>query len=65
MEKNFNIALGIGSAKYVINYHDGVQTHRDGSPFYGIKIFGNKRKANSEINSLLRQGYTATNGIRF
>lgn len=46
---------------YTVNYHDGVQTHRDGSPFYGIAIFRNKRKKDQFIRSLLKQGYREKN----
>jgi len=34
----------IGKAKYTVSYHDGIQTHKDGSNFYGMKIFKNKKK---------------------
>lgn len=59
--KNFNLIYNIGKAKYVINYHNGEDTHNDGSPFYGIKPFSNKRKFNQEISRLKKQGYTQTN----
>lgn len=59
--KNFNLMYNIGKAKYVINYHNGEDTHNDGSPFYGIKPFKNKRKFNQEISRLKKQGYTQTN----
>lgn len=57
MEKNFYLMFNVGKAKYCINYHDGVQTHKDGSPFYGIIIFSNKRKFMAEIKSMKKQGY--------
>jgi hypothetical protein len=47
----------IGMAKYVVNYHDGVQTHKDGSPFFGIEIFSNKKKLNKFITQLKKEGY--------
>ena len=55
--KVFNIMHNIGKAKYVVNSHDGVQTHKDGSPFFGIKIFKNKRDLNCFIKKLLNEGY--------
>jgi len=58
--KNYNIQHNIGHAKYVVNFHDGQQTHSDGSPFYGIKIFKNKKDLNSFVGSLSQQGYVYT-----
>lgn len=59
--KQFNTQFNIGKVKYVINHHDGVQTHKDGSPFFGIYCFSNKRKFNSKIKDLIKEGYTQTN----
>lgn len=56
--KTFNTMMNIGKAKYVVNFHDGESTHADGSPFFDIAIFTNKRKRNSFVRGLLRQGYT-------
>lgn len=42
--KHFNILYNVGSSKYVVNYHDGLKTHKDGSEFYDIALFDNKRK---------------------
>ena len=47
----------IGTSKYSISYHDGIQTHKDGSPFYGIAIFRNKKKLHEFINKLISDGY--------
>ena len=32
--KRFNIMSNVGSAKYVINYHNGIDTYSDGSDFF-------------------------------
>ncbi len=48
----------MGRCKYTVSYHDGVQTHRDGSPFYGIAIFSNKKKKEAFVKSLVADGYT-------
>lgn len=58
MKKLFYTQDNIGKAKYTISYHDGIQTHNDGSPFYGIKTFTNKRKYDTAIRELLKDGYT-------
>lgn len=55
--KEFNLMYNIGKCKYVINYHDGIETHKDGSKFFGIKTFSNKKKFEKEIKNLQEQGY--------
>ena len=55
--KTFNTMNNIGTAKYVVNYHDGVSTHKDGSPFFGIAIFRNKKKLNAFTKGLKAAGY--------
>lgn len=57
MSKLFYEMQNVGKARYVVNMHDGVQTHRDGSPFYGTAIFNNKRLKNRYVRELKRQGY--------
>lgn len=56
--KQFNIRHNVGKSKYVVNYHDGVKTHQDGSPFFDIAIFTNKKDLNAYVKSLVEQGYT-------
>lgn len=48
----------VGTAKYVVNHHDGVKKHADGSPFYDIAIFHNKKKKAAFIRTLRASGYT-------
>lgn len=70
-EKGGKVKLGkvfyqqdnIGKAKYTISSHDGVQTHKDGSPFYGINIFHNKKDLADHRKKLISEGYTERNGI--
>jgi len=57
--KTFNLMCNVGSSKYVVNYHNGMSTHKDGSPFFDIKIFKNKTKMNNFLLDLKAQGYTA------
>ena len=56
-KKVFYQSQNIGKAKYTVNYHDGVQTHNDGSRFFGIAIFKNKKKLATFLKSLREQGY--------
>lgn len=55
--KRFNTQMGVGKAKYVVNFHDGEKTHKDGSPFYDIALFSNKKAFEGFIKDLTRQGY--------
>ena len=55
--KKYNIQYGIGSAKYVVNYHDGISKHKDGSEFWGMSIFKSKKTMNDFIFLLLKNGY--------
>lgn len=55
--KNYYEMFNVGRCKYLVSYHDGVKTHRDGSPFYDIAIFKNKRKKDAYIKSLIKSGY--------
>jgi hypothetical protein len=52
------ITQNVGSAKYVLSFHNGVNKHNDGSPFYDIQIFKNKAKLNLQVKALIKQGYT-------
>lgn len=56
--KEFYLMQNIGKAKYVINFHNGIKKHNDGSSFFDIKIFSNKKKTNSFIKELKCDGYT-------
>ena len=56
-EKRYNTMTGVGKAKYVVNFHDGVKTHRDGSSFYDIALFSNKKAFNSFVRGLRKEGY--------
>lgn len=50
--------LNIGKAKYTISYHDGETFHKDGSQFFGIKIFSNKIKFEKELKHMIKDGYS-------
>ncbi len=55
--KTFYQQDNIGRAKYTVNFHNGIDTHKDGSPFFAIKIYRNKRKLNKFISELNKEGY--------
>ena len=53
----FSIQYNVGKSKYVVNHHDGQKTHQDGSPFFDVAIFSNKRKLNAFVKGLRDEGY--------
>jgi hypothetical protein len=55
--KKFYIQYGISKAKYLVNFHNGISKHNDGSEFFDIKIFKNKKLLNKFINNLTSEGY--------
>ena len=60
-KKRFRQQDGIGKAKYTISYHDGKKKHKDGSDFFDIKIFKNKKDLSDFVGTLVKQGYKLTN----
>lgn len=57
-KKSFNVQRNIGQAKYVVNHHDGVKTHSDGSKFYDVSIFHNKPELENFTQDLKSRDYT-------
>lgn len=57
MNKIYYITHNIGRAKYIVNFHDGVKTHRDGSPFYDIRICKTRRELVEFIQQLEEDHY--------
>ena len=55
--KKFNTKYNVGKAKYVINYHDGKKTHKDGSPFYDLATFKNMKDFMTYKKKLKSEGY--------
>ena len=56
--KQFHVQYGVGSAKYVVSFHDGIKKHNDGSDFFDCKIFKNKKSLNIFLDELRNNGYT-------
>jgi len=56
-KKRYNVMYGVGSSKYTVNFHDGKSKHKDGSDFFDIAIFKNKKDLAKKINDLTKQGY--------
>jgi hypothetical protein len=55
--KLYTTMHGIGSSKYSISAHNGKDFYKDGSPFYGIELFKNKKKYEAKIKQLRAEGY--------
>ena len=58
MYKNYSLMQNVGRVKHLVNFHDGIKTHRDGSPFIDVRLFSNKKKRDAFINELKAAGYT-------
>ena len=56
--KCFYYLQNVGKCRHVVNFHDGIKTHLDGSPFYDVTIFSNKRAAHRFMRGLIADGYT-------
>lgn len=57
MQKKYYTMYNVGKAKYLINYFDGESFYPDGSEFYGVKIFSNKREFERELRRMEKEGY--------
>jgi len=55
--KTFNIQLNIGMAKYLVNYHNGIDTHKDGSPRFAGIICKSKKELTRITKGLTLNGY--------
>jgi hypothetical protein len=56
--KRFHTQDNIGKAKYTVSWHDGIDKHKDGSDFFNLRIFKNKKLRDKFICELLgNNGY--------
>ena len=51
----------MGRGTYTVNKSDGIQKYGDGSDFFDIKIFHNRRKESAYIKELIKEGYVESN----
>lgn len=58
--KAYHVQQNIGKVRYLASFHDGHKTHPDGSPFYDIRTFTNKRALAAFTAELDAQGYRTT-----
>lgn len=57
MGKIFYAQCSVGVVKYIVNFHDGVTTHKDGSPFFNVRFFRNKKRMLKFMKELKENGY--------
>jgi hypothetical protein len=55
--KIFYTQDNIGKAKYTVSFHNGIDKNKDGSDFFAIAIFHNKKKRKTFIDNLKKQNY--------
>lgn len=55
--KSFSVNRNVGKSKFVVNFHNGEKKHKDGSPFFDIKICKKQAEVNSFIAALKSEGY--------
>jgi hypothetical protein len=55
--KTYYIQFNIGRSKYVVNFCTGENFHPDGSLFFDIEIFKNKKELNKFERELIKSGY--------
>lgn len=55
--KKYYLMYNIGAVKYVLNFHDGVSTHDDGSEFWDVLLSNNQKVIKRKIAELKAQGY--------
>lgn len=56
-KKVFRINPQIGTSKHSVSFHDGVKTHKDGSQFFDMRIFKNKKAKEAFVKELIADGY--------
>lgn len=48
----YKIDYNIGKVKYLVSYSNGTKKHKDGSEFWDIACFSNKKKMEKFVNQL-------------
>lgn len=55
--KTYQDNYQIGKTRYSVSFHNGAKTHKDGSPFFDLQIFSNKKNKEEFIRNLENVGY--------
>ena len=56
--KTYYVMSNIGRSRYVVNYHDGEKVHKDGSRFFDVSTYSNKRDCDRFVAWLKKEGYS-------
>ncbi len=56
-QKYYKVFSNIGKARYILSYTDGQKMHSDGSDFWDIAIFSNKKAFDEAIMKWEKLGY--------
>jgi len=57
MNKTYRDNPPIGKVRHSVSLHDGIQTHKDGSPFFGLHIFARRKEKEAFIRTIEQIGY--------
>lgn len=49
---DYYITYSVGKVKYLLSYFTGKNFYKDGSPFYDVRCFKNKKKLQEFIKTL-------------
>jgi hypothetical protein len=60
VKKKYYLQDNIGRARYTVNFYDGQSKHKDGSDFFALRIFKNKKDVARFVKSLHHDGYVYT-----
>ena len=55
--KRFHTQYGVAKTKYLVSFHNGIKKYSDGSDFFDVKIFKNKKKLKIFTDDLRNNGY--------
>lgn len=55
--KTYNVRTNIGKCKYAVYYYDEESKYPDGSPFYDLAVFQDKKKLKEFTDKLKAEGY--------
>lgn len=55
--KIYSVQNNIGKARHIVNFYDGIKTHADGSRFFNMRIFTNKRASDKFVNQLKEEDF--------
>jgi len=63
MAKTFYTGYRVGSrtGRYTVSFYDGVKTHEDGSQFFDLEMFSNKKDFTQFLKDLEKEGYIKYN----